>query len=98
MHAQSRPNLILFNRIVDFAVFQSGCLHQLSRAMMQISVECVRSQQHTGERPVLVHCMVLKIEVFFLITSTIASCLVEVSHLVKDIKNNSSILCAAIFH
>jgi len=25
----------------------------------------------------------------------IASCLVEVSHLVKDIKNNSSILCAA---
>jgi len=39
--------------------------------------------------------MVLKIEVCFLITSTIASCLAEVSHLVKDIKNDSFILCAA---
>jgi len=62
---------------------------------MQISLECVRPQQHTGERPVFVHCMVLKIEVFFLITSTIASSLVEVLLLVKDSKNNSSILCAA---
>ena len=95
MHAQIRPNLTLFNRKVDFAIFQSGHLHQISRAMMQISVECVHPQQHSGERPVLVYSMVLKIEVFFLITSTIASCLVEVSHLVKDIKNNSSILCAA---
>ena len=106
MHAQSRPNLILliFNRIVDFAipVLQSGRLHQLSRAMMQISVaECVCPQQHTGERPVFVHCIVLKIAVFFLITSTIASCLVEVSYLVKTLGTTALscvLLRTCIFH
>ena len=58
---------------------------------MQISLECAGPQRHSGESPVSVHCAVLKIEMFFPIPSSIASSLVEASHLVKDLKTNSSI-------
>ena len=53
-----------------------------------------RSLKHSSESPVFIHCVVLKIELFFLILipSSKASCLVEASHLVEYIQNNSCVL------
>jgi len=56
--------------------------------MIQISVECSGHQQHTGESPVFVHHMVLKIGV---LPDHVQYSIMFASHLVKDI-NNSSIL------
>ena len=58
---------------------------------MQDLVECADPQKHNGESLVIIHCMVLEIQLFlqlfFLIPSSKASCFVEASYLVEDIKN-----------
>jgi len=59
--------------------------------MMLKSMECLGLQRHNGARPVLIGCMVLKVELTFLIPSSKALCLVEASYLVEDIKSNTSI-------
>lgn len=55
------------------------------------SMQCLGLQCHNGARPVLIGCMVLKVELTFLIPSSKALCLVEVSYLAEDIKSNTSI-------
>ena len=49
--------------------FKCGRLQPLSRATMQYSVECAGPQKHNGASPVFIHCMVLEIQLFFLILS-----------------------------
>jgi len=51
---------------------------------MQDSVEYAGPQKHNGEIPVITHCMVLEIQLFFLIPSSKASCFAEASHFVED--------------
>ena len=58
---------------------------------MQDSVECAGPQKHNGESPVFIRCIVLELQLFFLIPSSKASCFVEASHLVEDIQNNGYI-------
>ena len=58
---------------------------------MQDSVECVGLQKHNGESLVFIHCMVLEIQLFFLIPYSKVSCFVEALHLVEDVQNNGCI-------
>jgi len=61
--------------------------------MVQDPVECAGPQKHSGESPVFIRCMVLEIQLFFLITPSKASCFVDVeaSHLVEDVQKNGYI-------
>jgi len=49
--------------------------------MLQDSVECAGPRKHNGESLVFVHCMVLEIQLFFLIPSSNTSCFIEAAHL-----------------
>ena len=51
------------------------CVNACIGATMQVSMECASPQQYTGESLAFIHCMVLKIEMFFPIMSSMASCL-----------------------
>ena len=55
-------------------------------------MECAGSQKHNGESPVFIYCMFLKIQLFFLILSSKASCFVEASHLVEDVQKSPECL------
>jgi len=54
-------------------------------AMMKDLVECAGPQKHSGESPVFILCVVLEIQLFFLIPSSKASCFVEASHFMEDV-------------
>jgi len=56
---------------------------------MQYSEECAGPQKHNDESPVFIHCMVLEMQLFYLIPFSEASCFLEASHLVQ---NNRCIL------
>ena len=70
----------------------AGCLQHLSRGMMQDSVDCAGPQQHSGESPVFIHCMVLKIELSFLIPSSKASHLLQAGGGRRGRRSNSVVL------
>ena len=55
---------------------------------MQDSLECAGPQKHNGESLAFIRCMVLEIQLFFLIPPSKASCFVEASHLVEDVQKN----------
>ena len=75
-----QPGLIPFNQTVDFTILQCEC-----DSFLGDSVECAGPQKHTGESPVFLHYAVLNRKLFFLISSSKASCLVEASRLVEEL-------------